>query len=181
LDRIAAFVPLPHRHRRHYHGVFAPNSPLRKKVVVYAQQRIGPTIAVHIQKVVTKTRRVSLDWAQLIKRIYEINPLICTGCGRTIKIRGFVTHQAEINRILRNIGWPIKFHEFDSPYDIPNGDVCQLIRGTEDGFPSIEGETQCDIGPDPPLQESYSDPPYWENNCDPPHWEETIDPPHWSE
>jgi len=30
LERISAFVPYPRRHRRHYHGVFAPNSPLRR-------------------------------------------------------------------------------------------------------------------------------------------------------
>jgi hypothetical protein len=157
------------------------NSPLRKKVVAYAQQRIGPTIAAYIQKVVTKTRRVSLDWAQLIKRIYEVNPLTCTRCGRTIKICGFVTHQAEINRILGNIGWPIKFHDFDPPYDIPNCDICQLIAGTEDGFPPMESQTHCNIRPDQLSQESYSDPPHWENHCDPPHCEENIDPPHWSD
>src|SRR5262249_33211210 len=26
IERIAAFIPYPRRHRRHYHGVFAPNS-----------------------------------------------------------------------------------------------------------------------------------------------------------
>ncbi len=26
IEKIAAFIPMPHRHRRHYHGVFAPNS-----------------------------------------------------------------------------------------------------------------------------------------------------------
>ena len=31
LERISVFIPYPRHHRRHYHGVFAPNSPLRKK------------------------------------------------------------------------------------------------------------------------------------------------------
>ncbi|MBA2728712.1 MAG: transposase, partial [Parachlamydiaceae bacterium] len=31
IERIAAFIPHPRRHRHHYHGAFAPNSPLRKK------------------------------------------------------------------------------------------------------------------------------------------------------
>lgn len=46
-------------------------------------------------------KRVSLDWATLIARIYEVNPLRCVGCGANIKISGFITHQAEINRLLR--------------------------------------------------------------------------------
>lgn len=32
IDRIAALVPSPHVHRHRYHGVLAPNSPLRDQV-----------------------------------------------------------------------------------------------------------------------------------------------------
>ncbi len=32
LDRIAILIPLPRRHRHLYHGVLAPNAPLRKWV-----------------------------------------------------------------------------------------------------------------------------------------------------
>ena len=40
LERISYFIPYPRRHRRHFHGVFAPNSSLRKQVAASAQQRI---------------------------------------------------------------------------------------------------------------------------------------------
>ena len=169
LERIAAFIPKPHRHRRHYHGVFAPNSPLRKKVVAYAQRRIGETIPAYITKVVEKTKRASFEWAELISRIYEVDPLICAKCGKTIKILHFVTHKTEIQRILRRIGWPVKIHDFDPPDDIPNCDVCQLIPETLDGFPVMEAQVHYNVGPDPPSQESYSDPPHSEDNIDPPH------------
>jgi Putative transposase len=182
LDRIAAFIPLPHRHRRHYHGVFAPNSPLRKKVVAFAQQRIGQAISPRVQEVVKKTKRISFDWASLIARIYEVNPLDCCICGKKIKISGFITHTAEINRILKGIGWSIKSHDFDPPYDIPNLDICQLTRDTVDGFPAMEVQVHyCDIEPDPPARENCSDPPHWENNSDPPHVEDSGDPPHWND
>ena len=95
LEKIAALIPIPHRHRRHYHGVFAPNAPLRKLVVAHAKQRIGQGIQLSIQKAIDKTKRVSLDWSELIKRIYEVDPLICAKCGQKIKIVSFVTHQAE--------------------------------------------------------------------------------------
>jgi Putative transposase len=180
LDRIAAFIPLPYRHRRHYHGVFAPNSPLRRKVVAFAQQRIEKLNSPYIKNIALKANRVSLDWAELIKRIYEVDPLVCSKCGQTIKINGFVTHKAEIHRILKGIGWPIKFHEYDPPYDVPNKDICQLIYGTEDGFPMLEVQVHCDeIEPDPHVQESYSDPPHWQGCYDCPHGDENIDPPHW--
>jgi hypothetical protein len=42
LDRLAALIPPPRRHRHHYHGVFAPHSPLRKPVTACAGQAITP-------------------------------------------------------------------------------------------------------------------------------------------
>lgn len=38
IKKIAAFIPYPRRHRRHYHGVFAPHSPHRKQVRANAQK-----------------------------------------------------------------------------------------------------------------------------------------------
>jgi hypothetical protein len=122
-----------------------------------------------------------LTLAALIARIYEVNPLICSICGKGIKISGFVTHKAEIYRILKGIGWPIKSHDFDPPYDLPNADMCQLTRDTVDGFPSMEVQHHCDIEPDPPARENCSDPPHWEYNSDPPHEEDSGDPPHWND
>lgn len=181
IDKIAAFIPRPRRHLRHYHGAFAPNSPLRKKVIACAKRRLDGAISPAIQRIVEKTKRVSLDWASLIARIYEVNPMICSRCGNKIKILSFVTNKAEIYRILKGIGWQIIFHEFDVPYDIPDPDICQLVSGTEDGFPTLEVQHHCDIWPDSQLQDSYSDPPSWECPSDPPHSENNVDPPHWND
>jgi hypothetical protein len=32
LDRLALLIPPPRRHRHRYHGVFAPNAPLRAQL-----------------------------------------------------------------------------------------------------------------------------------------------------
>ncbi len=40
IERISHFIPYPRRHRRHYHGVFAPNSPFRKDLTANAQKRL---------------------------------------------------------------------------------------------------------------------------------------------
>jgi len=55
---------------------------------------------------VEKTKKVSQNWAKLIAKIYEVYPLTCSSCGKKIKIVAFVTHAAEIRRILSGIGWP---------------------------------------------------------------------------
>jgi Putative transposase len=170
IEKIAAFIPYPRRHRHHYHGAFAPNSSLRKKVAASAGcylEQISPSL----KEGVGKIRKVSFDWAKLIARIYE-NPLICSGCGGKIKIIAFVTHTAEIQRILKRIGWPTVSPGFDPPYDLLRWDFCQLIPNTKDGFPEMEIQTHWEAGPDPPSLEG---------TCDPPHCTDYSDPPHWSD
>lgn len=41
--------------------VFAPNSPLRKRVVAFAQQRIEKLTSTHIKNIALKAKRVSLE------------------------------------------------------------------------------------------------------------------------
>ena len=87
--------------------------------------------------------------------------MICE-CGNKIKIIAFVTHSAEINRILKRIGWQAKIPEFDPPNNFDEFEICQLISGTEDGFLQEDDYTQ---GPDPPFIECNIDsPPFTKNN-----------------
>jgi len=105
--------------------------------------------------------------------LYEVDPLTCSSCGKKIKIIAFVTHAAEIRRILSGIGWPTVVPEFD-PYAEPEPatyESCDLVPGTKDGFPEIVEQVHYDSGPDPPSSE-YIYPPHCEYECDPPHWEE---------
>ena len=124
--------------------------------------------------------KVSFNWAKLIARIYEVNPLICANCGKKIKIIAFVTHSSQIWQILKGIGWPTDIPEFDPEYALPTYDTCQLVPGTADGFPEIECQVHPEIGPDPPwkdypdlVYEGYDqDALHPENHSDPPHWED---------
>lgn len=106
--------------------------------------------------------------------------MICSACGGRIKIIGFVTHKAEILRILHGMGWPLQCHEFDPAEDFPEWSISQLFPDTPDGFPETGS------------QES-SNPVYYslqkrrilsvhcehpESCCDPPHEEVYVDRPH---
>jgi len=162
MERISNFIPYPRRHRRHYHGVLAPSSPLRKQVAANTQKRLD-TVAKTRQETDEKVSKASKGWAQLIARIYEVDPLTCSSCGQKIKIMTFVTYPEHIRHILRGIGWPIAIPEFDPPPEEHCDDICQLDPNTPDGFSEPEVHVHYDAGPDPP---SIAD-------IDPPHWEET--------
>jgi putative transposase len=64
IERISHFIPYPRRHRRHYHGVFAPSSPLRKQIAASAQKRIG-TVSKTKQETDEKITKASRGWRAL--------------------------------------------------------------------------------------------------------------------
>jgi len=170
IERIAAFIPYPRRHRRHYHGVFAPSSSLREKVAANAQKTLLKAPQ-EVKETAKKIKKISFTWAKLIARIYEANPLLCTSCGKEVRIIAFVTHSAQIWRILKGIGLPTDIPEFDSEHEVHH-DICQLLPGAEDGFPEeISHLVLREIGPDPPWQD-YADPPHTGCSSDPPFWED---------
>ena len=43
-------------------------------------------------------------WARLISKVYQVDPLVCVGCGRRMSVVGFVTGTAAIGRILEHLG-----------------------------------------------------------------------------
>lgn len=153
----------------------------RVKINAWDRDGLERLIRYFIHQSVEKIKRASLDWAQLIKRIYEIDPLQCSKCGKKIKIIGFVTHQAEIYRILKRIGHFIELHEFDPAYDLNCLEFSQLISDSVDGFSVMEEQQEYISGSDPPFFENHKDPPHWEETYDSFHQEQEIDSPHWED
>jgi hypothetical protein len=51
-------------------------------------------------------RRARLTWAALIKKVYELDPLLCPFCGSQMKIVAFITEHATVCRILEHIHMP---------------------------------------------------------------------------
>jgi hypothetical protein len=42
-------------------------------------------------------------WAELLRRIFEVDPLICPACGGRMRIVGFAVVPRDIDRILRHM------------------------------------------------------------------------------
>jgi len=193
IGKLADLIPKPGRHRIHYQGAFAPNAPLRRKIIANAGQRPQSMVPPSVQQTANKTTKVSFTWAKLIARIYEVNPLICL-CGKEIKIRSIITNPLDIHRILLRMNWKFEPAKFDSEIDSVNKgsddrDYSQLFPETEDGFPSMDINLFSEKGPEPPSVLDCSG-PYHENYCDQFQEEygeslfdhcEHKDPPHWED
>lgn len=122
LDRLGDLVPPPRKHRHSYHGVFAPNHPLRTAVTALA---IGNATArgdvasppplppgegrgegaPDAPGRAHETSRIS--WAKLIARIAEDFPLACPACGGDIRLIAFIINPAPIRKILLHLGEPL--------------------------------------------------------------------------
>jgi len=48
-------------------------------------------------------RALRRSWAQLIKRIYEVDPLVCPSCGSEMKVIAFIVEHAVVDAILRHL------------------------------------------------------------------------------
>jgi hypothetical protein len=125
IDRIAALVPPPRTDRHRYYGVLAPNSPQRSAVMALAAPMQTPaaqaataTMSEGLLGLVPtvqtappmpepaqpKRAPAHYLWAVLIARIYEVFPLLCPICAGQMRIIAFITHSADIHRILVSLG-----------------------------------------------------------------------------
>ncbi len=106
LDRVAALIAPPRKHRHRYFGVLAPYSPWRALVAQAARKPgagsraprpktvrtdFGATRAGHAARFLS---------AQLLARIYGVFPLKCSGCGGRMRLVGFITEPAMVRQIL---------------------------------------------------------------------------------
>jgi len=115
LDRLAVLMPSPRHHRHFYHGVLAPNSPIRKKIVYFAGKEMNLKLfwdeilsskkseEVYIQEALAKEKPKRLGWAKLIFRIYEVMPLICPKCGKEMRIIAFIEERTTIEKIFNQL------------------------------------------------------------------------------
>ena len=111
LDRLADLIPPPRKHRHRYHGVFAPNHPLRPAVTALAVGNVGKQRDAaashplplgegrgegapnHEKPRSHDTSRIA--WAKLMARVGEEFPLECPACGGDIRLISFITEPEE--------------------------------------------------------------------------------------
>jgi ribosomal protein S27E len=100
IARLAALVPKPRAHLTRYHGVFAPASPDRARVV----PRTGAGAANERGEASATHRQRALTWAQRLKRVFAIDIQVCGRCGGRLRVIASIEEQATIERILEHLG-----------------------------------------------------------------------------
>ncbi len=56
------------------------------------------------------------NWARLIQKIYNVDPLLCPNCSGTMRIISFIEDDEIIEKILRHLGlWETRNHDPPAP------------------------------------------------------------------
>jgi len=110
IEKLVALIPAPRRNLIRYHGVLAAHARLRQRVVAQAKRPSepeppdsaagspppGPTAAPRPGRY--------LSWAELLRRVFEIDVLECPACGGRMRILATLTEETSIASFLRGIG-----------------------------------------------------------------------------
>ncbi len=123
IERLAALIPPPRRHRHRYYGVLAPNAPLRAAVTALAAAKVeasampetvpatapgasAPNVPDEVANEPVHSKAARYVWALLLARIYEVLPLLCPKCGSDMRIIAFINEGPVIREILGHLGEP---------------------------------------------------------------------------
>ena len=108
--RLLAHVPDPRRHLVHYYGAYSNVLRGKLKAQGQAQQSephaSGPGAHSAPPPACASPSLAALHpgWAQLIRRVYEIDPLVCPRCQGVMRVVAFITERRVIRRILDHLG-----------------------------------------------------------------------------
>jgi len=102
LEKLSSIVPPPRSHTTRYHGILAPNSELRAKVVPAKSNGNEPSE----ERKKSGSTKYRLTWAALLARVFKFQVDVCPECGGRMRIIAFITDPASVGRYLRGEGLP---------------------------------------------------------------------------
>ena len=121
LEKLAALVPPPRVHLVRYHGVFAPAARDRARVVpasapavqvaktTDAEEREEPARSTPASSGTRpETRPRNYSWAELMRRVFEIDVLECPSCHGRMRILAAIHSPDAIRAILECLGLPAR-------------------------------------------------------------------------
>ncbi len=69
------------------------------------------------------------SWARLIRKVYEVDPLLRPGCGQTMRIIAVIERPAVIRQILEHLGLSCVFASLRAPPALRRGTRVSPPRG----------------------------------------------------
>jgi hypothetical protein len=107
MQRLAALVPRPRLHLIRFHGVLAPHAKLRAQIVPSAPLNAHEPCDHHAQSP-PALAPARMNWACLLKRVFDIDVEHCPNCGGRLMIIAAIVDPALITKILTYLHLPAR-------------------------------------------------------------------------
>lgn len=114
IEKLVALIPQPRMHMVRFHGLLAPNSKFRSKVIPKPKEQ---NVATHSPNNSYQSHR-KMSWAKLLKRTFNIDVLTCPLCSGNCKIISAIQDKKAITKILSHLELPTEApqpHEARAP------------------------------------------------------------------
>lgn len=98
LANICAHIPNPREHMVRYYGRYSNAARGRR------QNQEADSTAPKINEPLVSKKEFRRNWARLIQKIYEVDPLLCPKCGGAMRVIAFIENQVIIKKILKHLG-----------------------------------------------------------------------------
>ena len=105
LARVLMHVPEPRRHLVRYYGAYSNASRGRRRRELERDASSQPSAegAQPAPPCLPDERRLRRRWSRLIKRVSEVDPLVCPSCGGEMRVVAFILDHQVVDKILRHL------------------------------------------------------------------------------
>lgn len=105
IEKIVALIPPPRIHMTRYHGVLAPNHSWRDQVVPRRSPDDVPD-GNHATAKPRQTARQRMTWAELLKKVFQMDLTNCPDCGGAVKVVAAIMKRDVVVKILNHLSLP---------------------------------------------------------------------------
>jgi len=96
--RVLMQVPEPNKHSIHYFGIYSNRVKQKPN-----KDSSSPDASPNEESPAISNSNLRRRWADLIRRVYQTDPLLCPNCGSLMRIISFITQQKVIHKILDHL------------------------------------------------------------------------------
>ncbi|HNU83997.1 MAG TPA: transposase [Thermoanaerobaculia bacterium] len=104
LARVLDHVPDPGQQLLRYWGWYS-NAARGRRERIEGRASAAPAGDSATDPDEVESRRRRLTWSQLIRKVYELDPLLCPYCGSQLEIVAFVVDWVSLRRLLTHLGF----------------------------------------------------------------------------
>ena len=113
IHRVTTQIPDPRRHLIRYYGAYSHRHRGARRAREEAAAGVPQAASASDGDAVTPASPSRASWARLVRRIYEVDPLLCPRCSGPLSLVAVITDQKVVTAILRHLethGQPTSVH-----------------------------------------------------------------------